>query len=53
MIMDLLGQGIIAPAPGDMLFADDIVLINTTKKRVQQKLERRVALEDMGSKSAG
>ncbi|KAK3894199.1 hypothetical protein Pcinc_002033 [Petrolisthes cinctipes] len=51
LIMDVLGDGIIAPAPWDMLFADDIILIDTTKERVQQKLERwRRAMEDRGFK---
>ncbi len=39
LILDVLGEEIIAPAPWDMLFADDLVLIDTTKERVQQKLE--------------
>ena len=39
LIMDVLGQEIIAPAPWDMLFADDIVLIDTTREGVEQKLE--------------
>ena len=48
---DVLGQGIIAPAPWDMLYANDIVFIDITKERVQQKLERwRAALEDRGLK---
>ncbi|XP_013781358.1 uncharacterized protein LOC106465670 [Limulus polyphemus] len=38
VIMDVLGQGIVELAPWDMLFADDIVLIDT--KGVEQKLER-------------
>ncbi|XP_063595885.1 uncharacterized protein LOC134772741 [Penaeus indicus] len=32
LVMDVLGQNIIAPAPWDMLFADDIVLIDTTRE---------------------
>ena len=49
LIMDVLGQEIIAPAPWDMLFADDIVLIDTTREGVEQKLELlRRAMEDRG-----
>ena len=51
LIMDVLGQNIIAPAPWDMLFADDIVLIDTTREGVEGRLETwRKAIEDRGLK---
>jgi len=51
LIMDVLGQGIIAPAPWDMLFADDIVLIDISREGVERKLEAwREAMEDRGLK---
>ena len=47
LIMDVLGQNIITPAPLDMLFADDIVLIDTTREGVEGSLEAwRKAIED-------
>lgn len=49
LIMDVLGQNIIAPAPWDMLFADDIVLMDTTREGVERKLEAwRKEIEDRG-----
>ncbi|XP_013775770.1 uncharacterized protein LOC106460599 [Limulus polyphemus] len=51
MIMDVQCQGIIEPALWDMLFADDIVLIDTTREGEEQKLKRcRRAMEDRGLK---
>ena len=46
-----MGQNIIAPAPWNMLFADDIVLIDTTREGVESKLEAwRKEMEDRGLK---
>ena len=51
IIMKELGRGIIEPAPWDLLFADDIVILSTTMEGLQQKVERwRRALEDRGLK---
>lgn len=38
--MDVLKPEIVQPAPWDMIFTDDIVLIDTTGKGIEQKLER-------------
>ena len=51
LVMDVMGQNIIAPAPWNMLFADDIVLIDTTREGVESKLEAwRKEMEDRGLK---
>jgi len=51
IIMEELGRGIIEPAPWDLLFVNNIVIISTTREGLQQKSERcRRALEDRGLK---
>ena len=51
IIMEELGRGIIEPAQWDLLFADNIVIISTTREGLQQKIERwRRVLEDRGLK---
>ena len=51
IIMEELGRRIIEPAPWDLLFADDIVIISNTREGLQQKIERwRRVLEDRGLK---
>lgn len=39
LIMDILKPEISQPTPWDRLSADDIVLIDTTRKEAEQKLE--------------
>ena len=40
IIIKELGRGIIEPAPWELLFADDIVIISNTREGLQQKIER-------------
>lgn len=39
LIMDVLKPEIVQPAPWDMQFAEDIVLIDTTREGAEQKLK--------------
>ena len=51
MVMDVIVAEVKDQAPWRVLFADDIVLVTTSKEEAERKLELwRVALEDRGLK---
>ena len=51
-VMDHLTEEVRREAPWNMLFADDVVLVNETREGVEEELERwREALESRGLKS--
>jgi hypothetical protein len=53
LIMDALGQDIIQPSQLNLLFADDILLIDNTREGVKENLERwRRVLKGRGLKNS-
>ena len=51
MVMDVIVEEVKDQVPWSVLFADDIVLVTTSKEEAERKLELwRVALEDRGLK---
>jgi hypothetical protein len=51
LIMDVLGQDKIQPSPWNLIFADDILLIDNTREGVEEQLERwRRVMEERGLK---
>src|SRR6187551_594919 len=53
LVMDVMVETVKKEAPWSMLFADDIVLCETTRERLEDKLEEwRKALEERGMRAS-